>query len=291
MRRAAGLVALGALLSTGACREGHGQDRLPDGGNSATAGRAPALAIATTRAAPPPPTRTLAPLPGFFEALPVPGHPDAWLSLPTGATGKRPVVVVIHGAGDRPDWQCGGWRHATREYPFVLCPRGVVDSASSRWNDVRYTHLGGAALLEHMDLALQELAKRYPDYADTKAPLYAGFSLGAAELVVLAAQDASRFPRIALVEGGTNKWSRARVDGFLNHGGVRVLFGCGQGGVYADAKVTAARLAAEGIDTRVVFAEVGHTFDPPLEEAVREELSWWVEGDSRWPSDWDGGAP
>src|SRR5271165_1233900 len=66
---------------------------------------------------------TLAPRPGFFEALPVAGHPDAWMSLPTGATGKRPVVVVIHGAGDRPDWQCGGWRRATSGFPFIVCPR------------------------------------------------------------------------------------------------------------------------------------------------------------------------
>jgi hypothetical protein len=109
---------------------------------------------------------------------------------------------------------------------------------------------------------------------------------------VLAAQNAARFPRIALVEGGTNGWSRGRIDAFLNRGGVRVLFGCGQGGVYEAAKVAAARLAAEGIDTRVVFAEVGHTFDPPLEEAVREQLSWWVEGDERWPSEpYDGGSP
>jgi predicted esterase len=230
------------------------------------------------------PALARAPLPGFFEALPVPGFPDAWLSLPTGATGKRPVVVVIHGAGDRPDWQCGGWRRATREYAFVLCPRGHVDKASSTRNDVRYTHFGGAPLLEYVDAALGVLGARYPEYADTSTPLFAGFSLGAAEIVALAVKSPSRFPRLALVEGGTNAWSDARIDTFLSGGGRRVLFGCGQEGVLKSAKGVAKRLLARGLDTRAVFAPVGHTFDPPLEDAVRSELAWWVEGDPRWPS-------
>jgi pimeloyl-ACP methyl ester carboxylesterase len=226
----------------------------------------------------------LPPLPGFFEALPVSGHPDAWLSLPTGATGKRPVVVVIHGAGDRPDWQCGGWRRAAGEYPFVVCPRGHVDAASSTRNDVRYTHLGGAPLLSYIDGALEALSARYPDYVDAENPLLAGFSLGAAEVVALAVQYPERFPRLALTEGATSAWTNARVETFLNGGGRRVLFGCGQEGVLKAAKATARRLATLGLDTRVVFAPVGHTFYPPLEDAVHQELAWLIEGDERWPA-------
>jgi hypothetical protein len=37
-----------------------------------------------------------------------------------------------------------------------------------------------------------------------------------------------------------------------------------------------------GLEARVAFASVGHTFDPPLEDAVRAELAWFVEGDDRW---------
>src|ERR1700722_2798504 len=115
----------------------------------------------------------LAPLPRFFEALPVAGHPDAWISLPTGATGKRPVVVVIHGAGDRPDWQCGGWRRATGEFAFVVCPRGTYAPGDSTKNDIRYTQQGGAALLAYLDASLAALQARYPAYADTSTPVLA----------------------------------------------------------------------------------------------------------------------
>jgi predicted esterase len=227
---------------------------------------------------------TLRPLDGFFEALPVPGHPDAWLSLPTGATSRRPVVVVLHGAGDRPDWQCGGWRHATGEYPFVVCPRGKIDPQSTK-GDIRYTHVGDAPmLLAHIDGALEALAARYPDYVDATTPLLAGFSLGAAQVVTLAVRLPARFPRIALIEGATTSWSDTRVSAYLQSGGQRMLFGCGQGLVRKTAETVAKRLIHLGLDTRVVYANVGHTFDPPLEDAVHGELAWLVQGDERWPS-------
>jgi pimeloyl-ACP methyl ester carboxylesterase len=222
----------------------------------------------TTPAAGPPP------LSGDFEPLPIAGYPEAWMSLPTGATSRRPVVVVIHGAGDRPERQCRGWRHATNEYPFVVCPRGLISPA--------YTHLGGAPLLEYIDGALEALAARYRDYADTGNPLLAGFSLGAKQVTELAVQFPERFPRVALVEGATRVWSLERAEAFVQGGGQRVLFGCGQGGVRNSAERTAKRLEGIGLDAHVVFANVGHRFAPSLQEAVHAELAWLMEGDERW---------
>jgi len=228
-------------------------------------------------------TTTTTPITGFFEALPVPGHPDAWMSLPTGATTKRPVVVVIHGAGDRPDWQCGGWRRATREYPFIVCPRGAYAPGDSTKDDVRYTHGGGPALVAHIDAALDALAAKYPDYADTSQPLLAGFSLGSYEVFHIAVQQPSRFPRVALVEGLTDKLDDASARKFVEGGGLRVLFGCGQRGCSAAAKSAAQRLVTrDRLEARAVFAPVGHTFDPPLEDAVESEMGWLVADDPRW---------
>ena len=222
-------------------------------------------------------------LPGFFEKLAVAGHPDAFVSLPTGATGKRPVVVVIHGAGDRPDWQCGGWRRATGEgRVFVVCPTGNYAPGDSSKDDIRYTHTGGPKLLAYIDASLEALAARYPDYADTTTPLLAGFSLGASEILGLAVADPARFPRIALIEGAWNGWTDASIAAYLKGGGQRVLYGAGQKGVELSERATAKHLVARGLDTHVAFAQVGHTFDPPLEDAVHAEIAWLVEGDTRW---------
>ncbi|MDP9036814.1 MAG: alpha/beta hydrolase [Myxococcota bacterium] len=251
----------------------------------------PALAEAMASVvglAPPPPSAEmdasprLQPINGFFESLPIPGHPDAWLSLPTGASERRPVVVVIHGSGDRPDWQCGGWRHATDAHAFVVCPRGDYVAASSTKSDLRYTHPGGAVLLAHIDAALAALVLRYPDYADIRAPLLAGFSLGAWEVLGLAVQRPSRFPRVALIEGAAAGWTEHGVADFRHGGGLRVLFGCGEQRCTIDANAAARKLSKDGLDARVVHAAADHTFDMPLENAVRAELTWLIEGDPRW---------
>jgi pimeloyl-ACP methyl ester carboxylesterase len=258
-------------------------------GDARDAGAAPRASEEAAAADSPPPVATVVSAPaappalgGFFEALPVAGHPDAWMSLPTGATGKRPVVVVIHGSGDRPDWQCGGWRRATGEFPFVVCPRGAVSPGESTKNDVRYTHRGGAALLAYIDASLAALEARYPEYVDASTPILAGFSLGASEILALAVQAPARFPRIALVEGATGGWADARVDAYVAGGGLRVLFGAGQRANEAAASVVVKRLLAKGLDARVVFAPVNHTFEPPLEDAIHDALAWLVAGDARW---------
>jgi poly(3-hydroxybutyrate) depolymerase len=222
------------------------------------------------------------PISGVFETLAVAGHPDAFVSLPTGATTRRPVVVVVHGSGDRPNWQCEGWRSATAAFPFIVCPTGAYDAHWSTPGDTRYTHTGGASLLAYVDDSLAALAARYREQADTHAPLLAGFSLGASEILGLAVKDPSRFPRIALIEGAWDGWTDARVTSYAKGGGQRVLYGAGQRDVERRQRATAKRLADAGLETRVVFAPVGHSFDQRLADAIRAEAAWLVEDDARW---------
>ena len=166
-------------------------------------------------------------------------------------------------------------------------PHGARRSRRApRKDDTRYTHTGGPALLAYIDASLAALVARYPDYADTSTPLLAGFSLGSWEVLALAVQQPARFPRIALVEGVTDKLDDARARAFVQGGGVRVLFGCGHKGCQRTAQATAQRLEArDHLEAHVAFAPVDHTFDPPLEDAVHAELAWLVEGDARWKTD------
>jgi pimeloyl-ACP methyl ester carboxylesterase len=223
-----------------------------------------------------------APVVGEFETLAVAGHPDALVSLPTGATTRRPVLVVVHGSGDRPNWQCEGWRSATAAFPFIVCPTGAYDARWSTPGDTRYTHTGGALLLAYIDASLAALAARYPDQADTHAPLLAGFSLGASEILGLAVKDPPRFPRIALIEGAWDGWTDARMTAYAKGGGQHVLYGAGQRDVERRERATAKRLVDAGLATRVVFAPVVHSFDQRLVDAIRAEVTWLVEGDARW---------
>jgi pimeloyl-ACP methyl ester carboxylesterase len=226
----------------------------------------------------------LTPLPRepLFTNLFVRGSPDPVVSVPNGATSLRPVVVVLHGSGDRPDWNCDAWRHITGAYGFVVCPRGDLDAQSSTPEDKRYTLRGGAYLRHYIDASLDALAERYKSYVLAEGTLLTGFSLGATEAVMLAVDDPGRFRRLALLEGGHGAWTPERIGRFRAQGGERVLFGCGSTWCVAAAKTAAAKLESGGVESRVAHANVGHTNDRPLQEALMAELGWFLGGDSAW---------
>jgi dienelactone hydrolase len=217
-----------------------------------------------------------------FVDLPVPGFPTAVLGLPEGASSPRPVVVVIHGLASRPDTNCRAWRAMVDAWGFVLCPRGERDAQRSSVGDPRFTHPGGEPLRKHIDAALAALAERYAPYVDTDRPVLAGFSLGATEAALIAQKAPGRFPRLALLEGGLDVWYGPTIDAFADEG-LRVLFGCGSAWCTPSASSAAARIAGRSrVESRVAFSPVGHVAAPPLQEAIRGQLAWFLAGDDRW---------
>jgi predicted esterase len=228
----------------------------------------------------------LPPLPAepLFTNLSVAGFPDAVVSVPNGATSPRPVIIVLHGSGDRPDWNCDAWRHMTGAHGFVLCPRGDPDLRSSTPDDRRYTLRGGSYLRRYIEVSVEVLAARYAGYVQPEHPILTGFSLGATQAALLAVDDPSAFPRVALLEGGHGAWTTERIARFHGHGGERVLFGCGSAWCVPAAKSATSRLEKAGVESRAVYANVGHTNDRPLQEAIMTEIGWFLGGDSRWSS-------
>jgi hypothetical protein len=232
----------------------------------------------------PPSPPALAPLDAGAELWPlsVPGFRDAVVSIPTGATGARPVVVALHGNFDRPEWQCEVWRAVTKAYAFVVCPRGIprADSPSSldRWT------YGKASDVRHeIDAALAALRVRFGDYVAVGPTLYFGFSLGAILGVGIVSDDPDRFPRAVLIEGGQNNWSPARAKAFASSGGKRVLFACGQRTCKSSSAWPARLLDKAGVEAKSVFGgEVGHTYDGVVAEQISQALPWLVADDPRW---------
>jgi hypothetical protein len=205
--------------------------------------------------------------------------------LPWDTTSPRPLVVVLHGLDDQPERHCEAWRNVTGARAFVLCPRGDYDAARSSPEVQRYTLEGGAVLRAHVDAAIGALQARYGARVDTDRPLLAGFSLGAWQAAYLA-QDDARYSRVAMLEGGVDydPWVTPGVQRFAAHGGHRVLYACGFPGCGAIARPAVARLEDGGLPARVCAAQVNvrHRDAPPLQEAIRAELAWFVDGDPRW---------
>ncbi|WP_437590676.1 hypothetical protein [Sorangium sp. So ce1000] len=257
-----------------------GAAQAADGGATPAADAAGAAAGAVDAAA-----AAAAPLraDGPFVELPVEGFPSAMVSVPIGATARRPVLIASHGNYDRPEWQCQVWRDIAGDGVFVLCPRGVARSDSPSPSDVRFTYESNARLEQEIDAGLAALRARFPEHVDPGAVLYTGFSLGAIMGSAIAARRAALFPRLVLVEGGHDKWTPETAKAFADGGGQRVLFVCAQAGCGAAAAAAAARLEKAGVLARVVRSkEAGHRYDGPVAEETKRALSWAIEGDAAW---------
>ncbi|MDC0744866.1 hypothetical protein [Polyangium mundeleinium] len=238
----------------------------------------PALPSAVVAPKEPSPLRAASP----FVHLTVPGHPAAVVSLPNGATSRRPVVIAAHGNYGRPEWQCQAVRDLFEDRAFILCPRGIPRDNSPGPDDIRFTYESNAVLELEIDAGLRALAAAYPDHVDPGPPLYMGFSLGAIQGVAIASRRPADFPRLVLIEGGHDAWKPEVVQAFAKGGGNRVLFICSQSFCERDARWAAARLREAKIPTRIVkTADVGHRYNGPVAEATRKSLPWSLEGDAR----------
>jgi predicted esterase len=221
--------------------------------------------------------------PSGLIRLVVPDHKDATVSVPLGATERRPLVLALHGNYDRPEWQCETWRDAMKGYPFVLCPRGVSRKDAPASLD-RWTYPKPADVRHEIEAALAALDARFGDYIAPGPILYIGFSLGAILGVGIVAGDAARFPRAVLIEGGQSGWSEARAKAYAASGGKRILFACGQRSCKAEAKGAEKLLARAGIETESVYGgEVGHAYDGPVAAEIARALPWLLGDDPRWP--------
>lgn len=210
--------------------------------------------------------------------LPVEGHLPAVLALPTGDS-PRPLLVVAHGAGDKPEWQCEWWSVALAGRALVLCLRG--SAMYPRKPDTGFYFRDHYALGRELTAALRALERAHGTRIAAGAPVFAGFSQGAIMGALVAQERAPLFSRLMLIEGGYDEWN---VAGAKKLGrGARVLFACGQSYCASHARTAMQWLSRAGVEARLEHApRAGHTYAGEVGERVREALPWLVDGDVRW---------
>lgn len=212
--------------------------------------------------------------------LAVDGALPAVVALPATAE-RRPVLVVAHGAGDRPEWQCEWWSAALALRAVVLCLRG--SAMYPRSPDTGYYFRDHHALGRELVAALAALERAYPERIDARAPAFAGFSQGAIMGALVAQEKAPLFSRLILIEGGYDEWNVASAKRLRRGGEARVLFACGQDYCASHARRSIGWLEHAGVGARLVNAPgAGHTYADRVGEAVSQALPWVFEGDRRW---------
>ena len=224
--------------------------------------------------------------PSPYMELEVPGHVPAVVSLPLGATSKRPVIVATHGAGDRGEYHCELWRRIVENRAFVLCPQGRRMNDGVSHEESYYFYPDHFKLEREVLDALAALEQRFPKYVDASAAMYTGFSQGAIQGALVLVLHPDVFPRALLVEGGHGsykEWSPYAARKYKDGGGKRVMFACGSHYCVDSARRSARYLDKVGVATNIAHAQgAGHSYGETMETELKKTWEWVVEDDPRW---------
>jgi predicted esterase len=227
----------------------------------------------------PEPQGELPPLQGdWLERIELPDHQLIFVAPPVGARAPRPIVVAVHGAGDRPDWACGGWRLGTEAFAFVVCPQGFpMRGQTFAWTD-------DSALLHAVDRALLAVRERYGGHVANVPAIYAGFSQGATLAAKTLLARTRDFPLAVFAEGGYDTTIDATfARKYQAAGGQRALLLCGTPNCFAHSRRAARVLETAGITTTVAGdAKSGHNLNEPMQRALREIWPGFVHGVAGW---------
>jgi predicted esterase len=245
---------------------------------------APPVTAASTKQAEPETARRLPPLAGadWIEPLPLADGELAYVVPPIGAREPRPLVLAVHGAGDRPEWACGGWRLGTNEYPFVVCPEGLkMDAQRFGWDSPRTIQTRAQA-------ALEAVRTRFGAYVAEGPTVYAGFSQGATLAAQVLLEQRDGFPVVVLAEGG---YDLLRNEQFLlrlrERGTARVLIVCGSPACFLTAANVKANLEHAGLESFVAGDPLsGHNLNQRMQDALHPV---WLELTNGLPN-WSGYA-
>lgn len=210
------------------------------------------------------------------ESLPISGHGAAVISVPTERTQRVPLLVVLHGAGDRPEWQCEWWEGALGGRAVIACLRGKA--AFPRDPDTGFYFPDHYYLDRLVVAAVRAIRNAYAPRLSERAVLV-GFSQGANMGALVASQHPELFTRLLLIEGGYEQWNVAAAQRLARGSPpARVVFACGQDYCAHHARVSQRWLRRGGVDNRLVFAPgVGHTYAGGVGEQALETVAWLLE--------------
>lgn len=202
-----------------------------------------------------------------------------FVTVPLGAIGPRPVVIALHGGGDRPEWACGEWRVIAGTYPFVVCPRGPGTDAFRSWSNVEDTKARTAR-------AIEAARKRFRRWMAAGPYVLGGFSRGAIQAAEMAKADPKSYPRVALSESAFDvRPTMAFVRPWIQGGGERVLFGCTTVGCEAPFRNLAKSVADLGVPSRLNIAGTNqHGVWDTVIQSMQRDWPWLVEGMPAWKS-------
>ncbi len=223
--------------------------------------QAPPQAAAGERAASP----ALAPLSGSWLEHLSEGETEVFVTPPLGAVAPSRLMIAVHGAGDRPEWSCGGWRVVAHLSAFVVCPQGA------RLTPQTFAWVSERQLSDRITVALRVAQARYAPYVDSAPFIFAGFSQGATFAEPFLRKHAAEFPIAILAEGGyATARSPAFASAFYTAGGRRIVLVCGSDACFRSATSSRKVLEKAGLEVLVIGdVKAGHNLNQEMQHALQ----------------------
>lgn len=211
-------------------------------------------------------SKGLAPLRSDWLVEIVEGKHTSVVMPPVGAVAPSRLILGAHGAGDRPDWACGGWRLGAQVTAFVACPQGHPMGPTT------FAWVSPQQLEERALLTLQVVKARYADYLAHAPYIFAGFSQGATYAEPFLRRHAAQFPIAILAEGGyATMQSPGFAAAYRAAGGRRVVLVCGNPTCFVTARAAKRVLERAGLEALVVGDEkAGHNLNGRMQHALQE---------------------
>lgn len=214
----------------------------------------------------------------WVEPLPLADGHLAYVMPPVGAREARPLVLAVHGAGDRPDWACGGWRLGANEYPFVVCPQGLKFDAE------RFAWDAPATIQRRVEATLAAVRARFGAYIAEGPTLYVGFSQGATLAGPVLLEQHDRFQVVALAEGGYELLHNpAFLQRLKAQGTSRLMIVCGSPACFRSAEGARSGLTRSGLDWFTAGDPLsGHNLNQRMQVALRAAWPRFTAGLPNW---------
>lgn len=212
------------------------------------------------------------------SALPVEGYLPSVVIEPDGGPRPAPLVIVTHGAGDKPEPACAHYDELANHAAFILCIRGRATNTHLPEAERGYFYDGHIELGKELTRARDALLAAHPDEVDAKDVVFTGFSQGATMGVLALQQGAARelrVRRLLLVEGGAAQWNIAVAEGLRAAGVDRVAIVCGTVHCNDDAKKSSSWIERGGLELRLLYGQyAGHTLEGTMRGPIAEAWDW-----------------
>jgi pimeloyl-ACP methyl ester carboxylesterase len=235
-------------------------------------------------AAPPipsaPPSSQLEPLEGpWIRELPLFDGRKTYVAVPAGARAPLPVLVAVHGAGDRADWACSEWTAILAGTAIVVCPEG----RPSQWKG---TFAWGSAqhIAENADAALEAVRAKFGAHVGPWPPIYAAWSQGGTLAGQVMALRPQKYRRVVMSEvGHTPLDPKATATAMAGAGVERVIVSCTTAPCRTWARSFEREATAKNVGVKINDAgDRGHVFDEPVFKLLAPKVLWLIDKDEGW---------